>query len=155
MTTIHQRLNQEHVHERESVVERLQSRWSSSSLGIVDRPPLHPLSHQQTSIGLQQSDSKWSSDSRVTSDSPPLQPLSHRGSAVGRLQESGSRWNSGSQAVCDTASPKMLARHRTIVQRSNVSAHEHSGVMKDHDKFETTIRAIGTGTKLQCAARSA
>jgi hypothetical protein len=155
MTTIHQRLNQENMHEQESAIERLQSRWSSSSRGIVDRPPLQPLSPQQMSRSLQQSNSKWTSGSGVISDSPPLQPLNHRRSAVGRLQESGSRWSSGSEAACDTASPKVLVRHRTIVQPSNVSAHKHSAAMKNHDLFETTIRACGTGTKLQCAARSA
>jgi hypothetical protein len=99
MTSLHQRLNQENVHERESAVERLQSRWSSSSRVIVDRPPSHPPTrrqmnrrpssgsvkeshHKDPDTGnsrLRRSNSKWASGSGVITDSPPLQPLSRRG----------------------------------------------------------------------------
>jgi hypothetical protein len=148
MTTIHQR-PQENVHERETAVERLQSRWSSSSPVIVDRRPLQPLSRQQMSRRLQQSNSKWTSGSGVTSDSPPLKPPSRRGSMFGGLQESGSRWSSGSQGTFDAASPKVTE------QPSSVSAHKHSATMKNHDIFKSTTLVCGTGTKLQRAARSA
>jgi hypothetical protein len=182
MTSLHQRLDQENVHERESAVEMLQSRWRSSSRVIADRPPSQPPSCRQMSgrpssdsvkeshhkdsytsnSRLQRSNSKWTSGSEVIADSPPLQPLSHRGTAVGRLQQSGSRWSSGSRAAAfETTSSQALAHHRTIVRPSSVSA------MKDHDTFETTIRtfrflnlsrmhlsntASGTGTCLRCTA---
>jgi hypothetical protein len=45
----HRRLDQEHVHERESAVERLHLRWSSSSRVIADRPPSQPLNRRQMS----------------------------------------------------------------------------------------------------------
>jgi hypothetical protein len=162
MTSPHQEhLNQENVHARESVVERLQSRWSSSSRVIVDTPPSQPPSLEQMSGSPssgsekeshhedpgaggfqrgsaferpQRSNSKWTSGSEVITDSPPLQPLSRRGgSPVGILQQSGSRWSSGSQAACDTASSQALS----------VSALKHSAAMKNHDDdiFETKIRA--------------
>jgi hypothetical protein len=154
MTSIHQR-PQENVHERETAVERLQSRWSSSSSVVVDRRPLQPLSRQQLSRRLQQSNSKWTSGSGVMSDSPPLKPPSRRGSIVEGLQESGSRWSSGSQSSFDAASPKVFDQHRMIVQPSNVSSHKYSATMKSHDGFKSTILVCGPGTKLQRAARSA
>ena len=169
MTSVHQRLDQENVHERESAVERLQSRWSSSSRLIIDRPPSQPLSRRQMSGGPrsdsvkeshkdpgvgdahrrgnaferpQQSDLKWTSGSGVITDRPPLQPLSRRGSAVGRLQQSDSRWSSGSRATFDAASSQALARHRMIVGPSRASALKHSVEMKNHDIIETTARAL-------------
>jgi hypothetical protein len=102
--------------------------------------------------------SRWSSKkTRFIVDRPPSQPLSRRECAIGRLQESGSRWSSGSQVVFDTASPKVLARHRKIVPPSSVPARKHSAAMKNHSmKLETTmIRTGGIGTTLQCAARTA
>ena len=110
MTSLHQRLDRENVHERESAVERLHSRWSSSSRVIVGIPPSQPLSRRQMSGGPssglikeshkdpgvgdayrrgnaferpQQSDSKWTSGSGVITDSPPLQPLSRHQSRRG------------------------------------------------------------------------
>jgi hypothetical protein len=41
---------------------------------------------------------------------PPLQPLSRRGSSVGRLQQSGSRWNPCSQAVFDAVASQAFVR---------------------------------------------
>jgi hypothetical protein len=119
MTSLHQRLNQENVHARESAVEGLHSRWSSSSSSqvTVDKLPSQPLSpRQQRQRGsacgrLQRSDSKWTTGSGVIADSSPLQPLSRRRSAVGRLEQSGSRWSSGSQAAFDTAASQALVRH--------------------------------------------
>jgi hypothetical protein len=133
MTSLHQFLNQENMRERESAVERLHSRWSSSFRIIVDRPPSQPISRRQMSgepsscsvkeshqkdpgrggsaaRRLQRSNSKWTSGSGVFTDSPPLQPLSRRGSADRRLQQSDSRWCSGSQAAFDTASSQALVR---------------------------------------------
>ncbi len=179
MTSLHQRLNQECVHERESAVERLHLRWSSSSRVIVDRSPSQQLSRRQMSQGrgsgsvkdnnndpvvgdahrrrsafgrLQQSDSKWTSGSEAITDRPPLQPLSCRGSAIGRVEQSGSRWVSGS--------------------RASISALEHSFEMNNHDVFESAVRALctlnllrkpqspaaivtGTGSGLRIAAGSA
>jgi hypothetical protein len=129
MTSLHQRINQENVRERESevAVEGLHSRWSSSCRGVVDTPPSQPLSRRQMSGGpssgsvieshkdpgvcdahrrgsvverLQPSDLKWTSGSGVTADRPPLQPLSRRGSTVRKLhQQIDSRWSSGSRAA--------------------------------------------------------
>jgi hypothetical protein len=99
MTSLHQRLNQENVHERESAVEKLQSRWSSSCRAIVDKPPSHPPTRRQMggrpsngsvkeshhkdadtgSYRRGRSNSKWDCGSGVIADSPPLLPLSHRG----------------------------------------------------------------------------
>jgi hypothetical protein len=97
MTSLHQCLNQENVHEREGAVERLQSRWSSSCRAIVDKPPsptrrqlggrpssgsLKESHDKDADTGYSQrgrSDPKWDSSSAVITDSPPLQPLSHRG----------------------------------------------------------------------------
>ncbi len=97
MYSLHQLLDQENVLARESAVERLQSRWNSSSRVIVDKPPSQPLSRKQTNGSssngsLKEShhkgpfaNSKWTSGSGVVADSPPLQPLSRRGSSVRRL----------------------------------------------------------------------
>jgi hypothetical protein len=163
MSSPHHSLNQENAqeqerHERESSVEKFQSRWSSKKTRfIVDRPPSQPLSRRESNIGIIQS--RWSSKkTRFIVDRTPSQPLSRRESAIGIIQESGSRWSSGSQAAFDTASPKVLARHRKIVPPSSVSARTHSAAVKNHDmKLETTIRTggTGTGTRLQCAARTA
>jgi hypothetical protein len=99
MTSLHQRPNQENVHEREGAVEALQSRWSSSCRAIVDKPPSHPPTRQQMggrsrsgpveesrhkdadtgSYRRGRSNPKWDCGSGVIADSPPLQPLSHRG----------------------------------------------------------------------------
>jgi hypothetical protein len=160
MTSLHQRLNQECVHERESAVERLHLRWSSSSRVIVDRPPSQPFSRRQmsggpiscsvkaspndlgvgdsrrrgnASEGFQLSDSKWASSSGVITDRPPLQPLRCRGSAVGRLQQSDSRWNSGSQTNRDRPPSPARANVRMLVGPSRVSALKHSVEMKNHD----------------------
>jgi hypothetical protein len=109
MTSLHQRLNQDNVQARESEVEGLHSRWSSSSQVIVDRLPSQPLSRHQSRRGravegLLLRNSKWASGSEVVTDSSPLKPLSRRGRAV-------SRWSSGSQAAFDTASSQALVRH--------------------------------------------
>jgi hypothetical protein len=109
MTILHQCLNQEFVHERESAVERLHLKWSSSSRVIVDRPPSQPLSRRQMSGGpssgsvkdihegpgegdahrggnvseeFQLSDSKWASGSLMITDRPPLQPIRYGESAI-------------------------------------------------------------------------
>jgi hypothetical protein len=107
MTSLHRRHNQENVHEREGAVERLESRWSSSSRVVVDRPPSHPPTRRQMggrsrsgsekeshdkdpdttggvrrgSAGgrLERGNPKWDSSSGIITDSPPLQPLSCRG----------------------------------------------------------------------------
>ena len=101
--------------------------------------------------------SRWSSNKNTRSivDRPPSQPPSRPMRDVGSLQESTSRWSSGSQAAFDAASPKVVARHRMIEQPSSVSAVKHTATMKNHDVFETAIRTSGTGTRLQRAARSA
>jgi hypothetical protein len=108
MTSLHQRINQENLHERgEAVLSEglLHSRWSSSSRVIADRPPSQPLSRRQLSQGprsgsvteshedtgvddahrresaveqIQPNDQKWTSGSGVVADRPPLQPLSRR-----------------------------------------------------------------------------
>jgi hypothetical protein len=85
MMNQHQRLNQEHAHERESAVEKLQSRWSSSSRVIVDIPPSQPLIRRQMS-GRPSSDSVKESRHK-----DPGTGNSQRGSAVGRLQRSRSK----------------------------------------------------------------
>jgi hypothetical protein len=118
MTSLHQHINQENVREQEGVVERLLSRWSSSSRVITDRPPSQPLSCRQMSGGPsggsvkeshkdpgmgdaphrrqsaverpQPSESKWTSGSGIIADRPPVQPLSPRRIAVGKLQQSDS-----------------------------------------------------------------
>jgi hypothetical protein len=134
MTSLHQRINQEHVHEQERAVEELHSRWSSSSSSgsqvIVDRLPSQPLSRHQSRRGsasgrIQRSNSKRPSSSGVIADSPLLQPLSRRRSAVGRLELSGSRWSSGSQAASNTASSQALVRTEIIVRPNSVSALMH------------------------------
>jgi hypothetical protein len=159
MNTIHQCVNQDNVHERESTVERLQSRWNSGSR-VVDKPPSQPLNLRQMSrrkpcrgsvkksyryhkdlvmghsrreneVGrLRQSNSKWTSSSGVITDSPPLQPLSRRESAVGKLQK---------DASFDTASSQALIPHRMIERPSRVSVLKHSGTMKHYDMFEDAI----------------
>jgi hypothetical protein len=159
MTSLHQRLNQETMHERESAAERLQSRWSSKKTPfVVDRPPSQPLSHRR------QMNERPISGSAVKEIHQHMYPGTGnsraRRSAVRTLQQSGSRWSSGSQAAFDTASPKALVRRRMIVRPSSVSALKHSAAMKNHNIFETTIRpqslaASETVTRLQCAARSA
>jgi hypothetical protein len=56
----------------ESAVERLQrinSKWTSSSAVTTDRPPLQPLSRRGSTVGgLQQSGSRWSSGSQAAFD---------------------------------------------------------------------------------------
>jgi hypothetical protein len=154
------RVNQDNSYGRDSAVERLYSRWSSSSQVVVDRLPSQPLSYRQmrgrsANERLQRSHSKCTSGPGVITDRPPLQPLSYRGSADERLQQSDdSRWSSGSQANFDTTSPKALAR--------SVSALKHSVEMKNNDITETTVRALfilnlshtasGTDTGLNCKA---
>jgi hypothetical protein len=153
--------------DRESVVERLQSRWISSSRIIVDKPPSSPrrMSRRLSSSPvleenqhkdlvtndsqlespngrLQCGDSKWRSGSEDFTDSPPSQPLSHRGDAFGSLEHSDSRWNSGSQANASTASPQALGCHRTITQPSSILAHEHSDVIRKQHSFETSFCSL-------------
>jgi hypothetical protein len=111
------------VHERESAVQGIHSRWSSrSSQVIVDRLPSQPLYHHQSRQGnaagrLQRSDSMWSSGSGVITDSPPSQPLSchqsQRACAVGRLQQNNSMWSSGSGVISDSPPSQPLCRHQS------------------------------------------
>jgi hypothetical protein len=164
--SLHQRLIQKNVHERESVVERLPSRWSSCSLIIVDRPPSQPLSRRQMSgrpssgsvkeshhkdpgtgnsrresaAGRLQRNSKWTSGSGVITDSPPLQPPSRRGSGGEKLQQGGSKWRPGSLTAFDKALSQALVRHRMIVRPRSVSPPKHSAAMNNHDIFESTSR---------------
>jgi hypothetical protein len=152
--SLQQQINEDNVHERESATERLQSRWISSSRVIADKPPSQPLSPRRVSrrpsicssissasiSSAEESqwiNSKWTSGSGgVITDSPPSQPRSH-----GRLEQSGSRWNSGSHSQADfgTASSQAPGCHRTIFQPSTISALEHSAPMKKQDSFESTF----------------
>jgi hypothetical protein len=172
MTSLHQPLNQENAHEqRESAVQRLDLRWSSSSSSssrvAVDRAPSQPMRRRPMSGGpssdsvkesrtdpcvadapprrreneserLQQSDdSRSASASGVTTDRPPFQPLTCPGSApVGRLQQSDSRWSSGSAATSFAGTAfQALAPLRTLAGPS-------SAEMTTHDALITTIRAL-------------
>jgi hypothetical protein len=176
MTSLHQPINQESIHQREGAVERLHSRWSSSSRGGPSHIDLAvDDAHRRGGAveRLQPSDLKWASGSKLIADRPPSQPRSRRGSAVRKLQQSDSRWNSGSRgATFDTTSPQAHAPYnKMLLEPSNVSALEHSVEMKKHHIFETTIRAHcilnlpgnpqsivasdNTGPGLQCVARSA
>jgi hypothetical protein len=118
---------------RENTFERLQqqsdSKWTSGSGVITDRPPSQPLSRRQ---------------------------MSGEPYAVERLQQSDSRWSSGSRATFDTASSSQaLAHHRMLVGPSSLSALEHSVETKNQDIFETTITTLGTLVGVQCTARAA
>lgn len=90
MTSLpHQRLNQEHVHERNSAGEKVKSRWSPSSQIVVDKPPSQPPSRQ----GVSESPSSGFAKKNHHED-PGTSGNSRRISAVGRLQGSNSN-NSG------------------------------------------------------------
>jgi hypothetical protein len=116
MSSLYQNINQEAVHEQESAVEGIHSRWNSSSQVIVDRLPSQPLSRREfrreaATGGLQGSNSNWTYDSGVIVDSLPSLPVSCRRSAVGELLQGSSRWSSGSLAAFDTGSSRALIRH--------------------------------------------
>jgi hypothetical protein len=118
MTSLHQRLNQENVHARESAVEGLHSRWSSSTQVVVDRLPSQPLSprrQRQRGGRLQGSDSKWTSGSGVITDSPPMKPRCRRENAVEGIH---SRWRSSTQVVAD----KLPSQPLSPLQRRRGSA---------------------------------
>jgi hypothetical protein len=142
MTSLHQY--------RESAVEKLHSRWSSSSRVVGDRPPSQPLScrpivggpssdsvkeihYKDQGVGdalrrgntfrmlQQQSDSKWTIGSGVIIDRPPLQPLSCRGSAVGRLQESDSRRHRPARSLAIKCSwDQAVPRHSSTQLRRRI-----------------------------------
>jgi hypothetical protein len=103
---------------------------------VADTPPRR---RENASERLQQSDASRSSasGSGVTTDRPPFQPLTCPGSApVGRLQQSDSRWSSGSAATSFAATSfQALAPLRTLVGPS-------SAEMTTHDALITTIRAL-------------
>jgi hypothetical protein len=140
--------NQGNVHDADTAVESLHSRWNSSVRVIVDRPPSQPPSHRQMSGGQ-------SSDSVKERHKYPGVGDAHRqGNAFERLQrQSDSKWTSDSGVITDKPPLKPLRR----LGPSSVLALEHSLEMKNHDIFETTNTALGTltGTGLQCAARTA
>jgi hypothetical protein len=119
MTSLHQRLNQENVHEREGAVEALQSRWSSGCRAIVDKPPSHPPTRRQLGGRPSSGSLKESHDKDADTGS------SRRGRAVGRCQRSNSKWDSSSADITDspplqpcrclgrkTLSKPPLTRHR-------------------------------------------
>jgi hypothetical protein len=110
---LHNHLNQENSHERESAPgARLYSRWSSSARVIVDRSPSQPLSCCQMSIRSGNVSVKESHDEDRSgqSDSKSLSRLS---STVGRPQDSDSRWSSSYRAAFDMAPSEPLARSPT------------------------------------------
>jgi hypothetical protein len=161
----HQQISHNDMLERESAVERLQSRWISSSRIIVDKPPSSPrrMSRRQSSSPLKDiehkdlfTNSKWTSGSPgVITDCPPSPP-SHRGADVRSLDQSGSRWNSGSQADFGTAATQALGCHRTTAQPSSTSAHKHSDVLKKEHSFETSFCSLNPPRTLRCTtSRSA
>jgi hypothetical protein len=132
MTSLHQRLDQEHVHERESTVEKLQSRWSSSYRDIVDIPPSQPLSRRQMGGRPSSGSVKESHHKGLYTGN------SQRGSAVGRLQGRNSRWTSCSGVITDSPPLQPLSRHQSRrgsadgrVQRSNSRWTSGSGVITD------------------------
>jgi hypothetical protein len=104
------------AHRRESAVEQLQpsdSKWTSGSRVIADRPPLQPLSRRGSAVGkLQQSDSRWSSGCRaITFDTSSSQALARH------------------LMLVEPSSVSAL-RHCSVEMKKN------------HDTFETKIRAL-------------
>jgi hypothetical protein len=89
---------------------------------------------------LQPINLKLTSSSAFTTDRRPLQPFSRLGSPVERLQQSSSRWSSGSQAAFDTASSNARVCHRIIVQPYSVSSLKYSDAMQNYGEFETSLR---------------
>lgn len=129
------------------------SRWSSSSLVIVDRPPSQPLRDT--------SDSRWSSVDQVAIDTAPSQPLRHtsdsRWGSVDQVaidtapsqplhDTSDSRWSSVDRAVLDTAPSQPLARPRVILGPSLVStineSLRHPTEMKNINIKRTTVKIL-------------
>jgi hypothetical protein len=172
MTSLRQLLNQENLLERENAVERLHSRWSSSVRVIVDRPPSQPLSRRQMSGGPSSGSVKQSHQK-----DPGVGDAHRRGNAFERLQQSDSKWTSGSGVSTDRPPLQPLrcrgsaarrlqeshsrwssgsratfdtkfARHRMLVGPSSVSALEHSVAMNNQYIFKTTMRALCTLTSL-------
>jgi hypothetical protein len=76
------------IHRRENTFEQHQqqsnSKWTSGSGLITDRPPLQPLSRRGRDVGrIQQSDSRWSPGSRATSDTALSRALARHRMLVG------------------------------------------------------------------------
>jgi hypothetical protein len=118
------------VHQRGYTFERLQqqsdSKWTSGSGGIKDRPPLQPLSHRGSYVQMMQSDSRWSSGSRAICDTALSLALTGHRMLVG---------------------PSSVSSLEHSVQTKYQEIFETS---------ITALCTAGlTGTGLQCAARSA
>jgi hypothetical protein len=123
---LHNHLNQENSHERESAPgARLYSRWSSSARVIVDRSPSQPLSCCQMSRGSGNVSVKESHDEDRSGQSDS-KSRSRLGSTVGRLQDSDSRWSSSYRAAFDMAPSEPLARRRMIAGPKIASAGKES-----------------------------
>lgn len=105
MTSLRQHLNQVNMHERERAVERLQSRWGSSSRVIVDRPPSQPLSRLEVSANPRISSVKESLHRKDLDTGN-----SRHKSAVGRFQRMISKWTSG----CDSPRPPSSGHNPTM-----------------------------------------
>jgi hypothetical protein len=119
MTSLHQRLNQENVHEREGAVEALQSRWSSTSVrAIVDKPPSHPPTRRQMG-GKSSSGSLKESHHQVPDTGDP-----RRGSPGGRFQWSNSKWDSSTGDITDSPPLQPLScRRRESLLKPRLARH--------------------------------
>jgi hypothetical protein len=122
----------------ERLPQQSDSKWTSSSGAITDRPPLQPLSRRESSLQrIQQRGSRWSSGSRAIFDTALSQAFAgHRmlagPSIVSALEHSLETKN---QEICETTI--------TAIFTSTLLGKQQSLV------------ANAAGTGLHCAARSA
>jgi hypothetical protein len=103
---LHKPLDQEHVHGRHSAAGRLHSRQNAMNRVMSDRPPSQPRSRHQKSGGSCSVSLKESHKNLVVGEGH------RRGSRVfERLQQSESKWNSGSGALADRPPSQPFNRH--------------------------------------------
>jgi hypothetical protein len=103
---LQQKLDKDNAHGQESPVGRHHSRWSSSTQVISNRPPSQPRSRHQMSGGSSSVSLKERHKKLVTGE------VQQRGSHnFERLQQSESKWNSGSEALVDQPPLQPVSRH--------------------------------------------
>jgi hypothetical protein len=137
MASLHQRPNQENVHERESACERHQSRWSTNTRVIVDGPPSQPLSRQQSSRSVKESHHK-----------DPGTGIARHVSATGRLQGSNPKWSSSSGVIIDTPPSQPLSSYGVPLLGSSPTVHHYNRSDAEEALSVGSIRVVRDGVRV-------
>jgi hypothetical protein len=136
---LHQHLNKENTHGRESAVERLHWGRSSSTRAIFGTPPppMQPRSPRKMRQGLRSVSVKEEYKNSGAGEAH------QRGSRVFEgLQQGDSKWNSGSGGLTDHPPLQPVSRHEMSEARCALTNEDHEEPTVEESQSESSFRSL-------------